>query len=132
MNQFPNVEWFQHFSGYLENDEEFKAHGRWFTSVLGVRVDQISHHLVIDKGIVLGVMPGIGESDILISGSQNQWQVLFNTDWALNRLYRSGTLQIRANEIALMRNWKVLFHICQAMKKIGPGITSKKIQKGGL
>jgi hypothetical protein len=131
MNQFPNTEWFQHFSSFLENDDEFKTHGRWFTSVLGLRVDQTSHHLLIDRGMVLEVLPGIGDSEILISGSQSQWQVLFNTDWALNRLYRSGTLQIRANEIELMRNWKVIFHICQAMKKNGPGTTGKKTRKGG-
>jgi len=119
MIEFPHPDWFARFSAELESDEDFRQHGRWFTATVCIRVDRTASCLRIDRGLVLSVTPGAGSHDLLISGSYAQWRVLFDTDWALNRLYRSGTLTIRGSDVEVMRNWKPLFHLCQTIKRLG-------------
>ena len=70
---------------------------------------------------MLQVEPGLAAPEILLSGTRAQWAVLFDTDWGLNRLYRGNVLQIRADGIDLMRNWKALFFIANGMKRHGAG-----------
>jgi hypothetical protein len=123
MIAFPHPDWFARLSAALESDEDFQAHGRWFTASVCIRVDRTAFCLRIERGLVLALTPGAGPHDLLIAGSSEQWQVLFDTDWALNRLYRSGTLLIRGSDVDVMRNWKPLFHLCQTMKRLGQSLS---------
>lgn len=118
---FPSLEWFQGFAAFLEGDEDFNTHCRWLRAEIAFRVDQTAVSLTVDRAMVLQVAPGLDAPDILLSGTRDQWAVLFDTDWGLNRLYRSSVLQIRADTIDLMRNWKALFFIANGMKRHGAG-----------
>ncbi|MDR5823641.1 hypothetical protein [Caballeronia sp. LZ043] len=112
----PARAWFQRFAGHLEQDDDFRAHGRWLTARIAYRCDQQTVVMQIDRGIVLDVVEGYSESDYLISGTREQWNVLFEAGWGLVRLYRTGTLTVRADPVRLMQNWKALFFITEAMR----------------
>ncbi len=117
VNGFPSCEWFRCFTGFLEADEDFRKHGQWFTERVGFRVDQDLVVLAFDRGLVLDVSPGLASFDILIAGTRPRWNVLLETGWGLVRLHRTGTLEIRADPVRLMQNWKPLFFVTEAMRR---------------
>ncbi len=114
---FPEVAWFRRLAGFLEQDEDFRAHCKWLTARIAFRCDQDTVVLAFDRGLVLDVSAGNGESDFLISGTRDQWRYLFAVGWGLVRLHRSGTLTIRADPVRLMQNWKAIFFMAEGMKK---------------
>jgi hypothetical protein len=114
---FPDPGWYRRLAGFLERDDDFRAHGNWLTARIAFRTDQDMVLMTFDRGIVLDVAPGYGEFDYLISGSREQWKYLFDAGWGLVRLYRSGTLTIRGDPVRLMQNWKAIFFITEGMKK---------------
>jgi hypothetical protein len=116
---FPDVAWFRQFAAFLERDEDFRRHGPWLTARIAFRVDQETVVVALDRGLVLDVAPGHGEFDFLVKGTREQWAFLFDARWGLVRLYRTGTLAIRADPVRLMQNWKSLFFLVEAMKSFG-------------
>lgn len=121
MSEFPSLQWFRDLASYLEDeDEDFSVYGRWMCRSVGFRVDRRTVRVAFDRGLVLDVGEDAGNCDFLINGRTADWRVLFDTHWALNRLYRSGTLTIRADAVELMRDWKALFFVFQGMKRFGP------------
>ncbi len=114
---FPDPAWFTALAGFLERDDDFRQHGAWLTARIGFRCDQQMVVMTFDRGMVLDVAPGYGESDYLVSGTRAQWDFLFEVGWGLVRLYRSGTLTIRGDPVRLMQNWKAIFFIAEGMKK---------------
>ena len=115
--RFPELEWFTGYSAYVETDEDFRRHGRWFVASIAFRVDQEVVTVAFDRGLALKVEQGLGEHDFLISGSRAQWDYLFQKQWGLVRLYRSQTLQVRGDPVRRMKEWKPIFFIVEAMKR---------------
>jgi hypothetical protein len=103
---FPEPGWYRRLAGFLERDDDFRAHCSWLTARIGFRTDQDTVLMSFDRGLVLDVTPGFGEIDYLISGSRDQWRYLFEAGWGLVRTYRSVILTIRADPVRLMQNWK--------------------------
>lgn len=116
MAAFADLEWFKGFAAYLEKDEDFRKHGRWFTATIGFRLDQAIVAMRFDRCMVMDVQAGYGDTDFLISGSPQQWARLFEDNWGLVRLYRSQTLAVRGDPVRLMKEWKPIFFIVEAMK----------------
>jgi hypothetical protein len=116
---FPAGAWFRHLAAFLENDADFRQHGRWLTARIALRVDRDIVVLQFDRGLVLDVAEGFAEHDLLIAGTAADWDHLFVKGWGLVRLYRSGTLQLRGDAVWIMRNWKALFFITDAMRRLG-------------
>jgi hypothetical protein len=116
MVAFPKVGWFDGFAGALERDEDFRKHGRWFKASIGFRVDQAIVSMTFDRCMVMDVQCGYVETDFLISGSPQQWARLFEDNWGFVRLYRSQTLAVRGDPVRLMKEWKPIFFIVEAMK----------------
>lgn len=114
---FPDAAWFRRLAGFIESDEDFRAHCKWLTARIAFRCDQDTVVMAFDRGLVLDIAGGHGESDFLIAGSRDQWRYLFEVGWGLVRLHRSGTLTIRADPVRLMQNWKAIFFITEGMKK---------------
>jgi hypothetical protein len=117
MGSFLTERWFQDFSSFVEKDDDFIAHGRWFTGTIGFRCDQTTVSVRFDRGFVLSVKSGYDDPEYLISGTTDQWSYLFEKKWGLVRLYRSQTLTVRADGVKLMQNWKTIFFIVESMKR---------------
>lgn len=116
MSIFPDFDWFKRFAAFVETDEEYLRHGRWFRGSIGFRVDQAVVTIDFDRCLALDVIDGLAKPDFLISGSREQWKRLFDDKWGLVRLYRSQTLIIRGDPVRLMKEWKPIFFIVEAMK----------------
>lgn len=114
---FPSPEWFKGFAAFVEADEDYRKHGRWFRGTIGFRVDQETVSVDFDRCLVMAVRPGADDPDFLISGSRAQWDFLFVRLWGLVRLYRSQTLLVRGDPVRLMKEWKPIFFIVEAMKR---------------
>jgi len=119
MTSFPSAEWFQKYAAFVETDEDVRKHGRWFKASIGFRVDQHVTTVNFDRGLILDVVPQYRDADFLISGSAPQWSRLFDDQWGLVRLYRSQTLLIRGDAVRLMKEWKPIFFLVEAMKRLG-------------
>ncbi|MGE0797452.1 MAG: SCP2 sterol-binding domain-containing protein [Lautropia sp.] len=117
MSQFPSLSWFRQAAKSLENDEDFRRHGRWLRTRVALRVDQDCWVMHFDRGLVLDVQEGMDAHDFLISGTAERWDFLFRQGWGLVRLYRTGTLEIRGDAIELMKNWKAFFFIAEGLKR---------------
>lgn len=114
---FPAPQWFRGYGAYVETDEDFRRHSCWFKASIAFRVDQSVINIFFDRGLVLKIEEGLSDPDFLISGSRAQWDYLFEKQWGLVRLYRSRTLVIRGDSIRLMKEWKPIFFIVEAMKR---------------
>jgi hypothetical protein len=118
---FPALDWFRALAYFLERDEDFRKHCAWTSARIGFRCDQETVVATFDRGLVLDLASGHAECDYLISGTREQWGFLFDAGWGLVRLYRSGTLIIRADPVRLMQNWKAIFFIAEGMKHFARG-----------
>ena len=116
---FPTRAWFRHLVAFLESDADFRQHGRWLSARIAVRVDQDIVVMTFDRGLVLDVAGGLADHDVLIAGGRDGWNHLFEKGWGLVRLYRSGTLQLRGDTVWVLRNWKALFFVVDAMRRLG-------------
>ncbi|MFH0814146.1 MAG: SCP2 sterol-binding domain-containing protein [Pseudomonadota bacterium] len=117
MATFPSLEWFKEYQKLLEQDEESRKYYRWFKGSIIFRINQQCFLLKFDNGIV-DLSEGYGAYDILINGSLDAWKILLNEDKTINRLYRTGGLEIRGNPIEIMKNWRSFFYITQCLKKV--------------
>lgn len=116
---FPSLEWFKAYQRFLEQDEDFKKHCRWFKGAIIFRVDQQSFLLKFDYGMIADVSENYGDYDVMINGPLERWKLVFAENMTLNKLYRLGVLGVKGNPIEIMKNWKALFHIVQGLKKVG-------------
>ena len=78
---FPALEWFKGYGAYVETDEDFCRHGRWFNATIAFRVDQEVVTVTFNRTLVLKIEPSLGAHDFLISGSRAQWDCLFAKQW---------------------------------------------------
>lgn len=115
---FPNLEWFKNYCELLEKDEDFQTHCKWFKGTVAFRVDQQAFTVVFDRGIVKGVTEALNGYDILINGTLEGWKILLTEKKTINRLYRFGILEIRGDNVEIMKNWKAIFFLTQGMKKV--------------
>ena len=116
---FPAAAWFRQLVRFVESDADFRQHGRWLTARIAIRVDQELVVMTFDRGLILDVSSDLADHDVLIAGRRDDWNHLFEQGWGLVRLYRSGTLQLRGDAVWVMRNWKALFFVVDAMRRLG-------------
>lgn len=117
MRHFPSLDWFKEAARSIEEDEEFRRHGRWLKARIAIRVDQACWVLHFDRGSILEVQEGPAPHDFLVSGSADQWACLFEHGWGLVRLYRTGVLDIQGDAVVLMQNWKAFFFFAESLKR---------------
>lgn len=116
MSEIFSDQWFRGCQAFLEKDEDFRRHARWFTGTIAFRRDQAATRMRFERGLVTDVAPGVGEPDFLITGTSDGWSHLFDRRWALVRLYRSQKLLIRGDAVQMMKNWKAIFFIVEGLK----------------
>ncbi|HYF18082.1 MAG TPA: SCP2 sterol-binding domain-containing protein [Ramlibacter sp.] len=116
MASFPDIDWFRRYARVLEQDPDFKAHGRWFRGSIAFRVDGRAVTLGFDDGLVTDVREGMAGADFVINGSAATWDRLLHQDITLLRVYRAGEIEIRGRNAELMKNWKAIYWIAEGMK----------------
>ena len=116
MVSFPGLEWFEKYASALQLSVEFKSHCRWLRTRLAFVVDRSSITMAFDRGLITEIVTGYSKPDIAIIGSATDWDCLITRDQTLLRLYRSGQMEIRGDNVMIMHHWKALFFVCEGMK----------------
>ncbi len=117
MSHFPSLTWFQGAAESIVADEDFRSHGRWLRARIAFCVDELSVVMHFDRGLVSEVHEGKTPHDFLIAGTADKWDLMFSQGWGLVRMYRTGSFDIQGEPVQLMREWKAIFFIAEALKR---------------